>query len=76
MQVEDVITAIRAVAARRRVIGADICGDYSTPKFKDAFRTILSWMDHPSIINPGQSDLVINNKTNSRLAAVFSDALR
>jgi hypothetical protein len=75
MQVEDVITAIRAVAGHRRVIGADICGDYSTPKFKDAFRTVLSWMDHPSIINPCQSDLVINNKTNSRLAAVFTEAL-
>ena len=76
MRVADVASAIRATAARRRIVGADICGDYSTPRYEDAFRSLLSWLDHPAITLPGANELAINDKTNARLAAVFREVLQ
>lgn len=76
MRVDDVLTAVRAIAVHRRVIGADICGDYSTPRYKDVFRSLLSWMDHPDLIIPSESALAINDQTNARIVSTLHEILQ
>lgn len=76
MSVEQIAGAIRTLASHRSIAGADICGDYSTPRYNDAFRALLSWLDHPRVALPGQSELAMNDRTNARLAAVFCEVLQ
>jgi hypothetical protein len=76
MNVDQIARLLRAVATSRRIAGADICGDYSPPRCNDAFRAVLSWLDHPAIALPGESELAVNDTTNSRLAGIFREVLQ
>jgi arginase family enzyme len=67
MNLEQVMTAIEHVAGCRKIVGVDICGDYSTPRFRDPLRTFLSKTDRPSK-NPNMTEAtLINDDANRRI---------
>jgi arginase family enzyme len=76
MRVEQLLVGVRAVASHRKIVGIDVCGDYSPPKFDDLFRALLAWWDHPAMIQPGEIELAINDKTNTRLVNAFREVLQ
>jgi hypothetical protein len=73
MSVDHLIEAIKLFALRKRVLGVDICGDYSPPRFHDPFRAALAHFDHPSKPPPTPEILRRNAVTNARLLACFEE---
>jgi hypothetical protein len=73
MRVDHLIEAVKLFALRKRVIGVDICGDYSPPRFHDPFRAALAHFDHPAKAAPTPEALRRNAVTNARLLACFEE---
>lgn len=70
----DMITAaIRKLGRSRRVLGIDVCGDYSKPRYADPFRLLLSLTDHPRMPTPSEASLSVNDRTNARIIGAFGD---
>jgi hypothetical protein len=76
MALDHVLAALRRLAVSFRIAGIDVCGDYSTPRFKDPLRAFLSWSDHPALPPHEEADLAINDRTNTRLIEVFREVLQ
>ena len=76
MVLDQIIAALKRLASSFRIVGIDVCGDYSRPRLKDPLRAFLSWSDHPELPPPGQDDLAVNNRTNARLVAAFREVLQ
>jgi hypothetical protein len=72
MVLEHVLILIERIAARRRLIGADVCGEYSPLRFSGWHRRLLSWLDRgtPAPIDPDAC--AQNERTNQRLLEAFS----
>ena len=66
---DDILAAIAKLADRRRILGVDVCGDYSRPRYRDPFRFLLSALDHPRRRRPAMAELAVNDRTNARIAA-------
>src|SRR5262249_12833962 len=47
MPLEAMRAMIRALGARKRIVGADICGEYSEPVLSNPFKRIESRIDRP-----------------------------
>jgi hypothetical protein len=48
MPLDALLDGIRTLSKGKRVLGADLCGDYSPPSFGwNIFKRIESWQDHP-----------------------------
>ncbi|RFB75557.1 hypothetical protein [Methylovirgula sp. 4M-Z18] len=62
-----VLDALKRTAARRRIVGVDICGDYSKPKFRDPFRAFLSLTDRARVPEPGAQDMARNAWANDAI---------
>jgi arginase family enzyme len=73
MNVDHLIEAIKLFALRKRVLGVDVCGDYSPPRFHDPFRAALAHFDHPAKPAPTPDILRRNAVTNARLLACFEE---
>ncbi len=71
MPLSHITSAITMLSKRFKICGIDVCGDYSTPRFKDPFRWALAYFDHPKRFNPTQEQLAINAKTNQKLVECF-----
>jgi hypothetical protein len=76
MSLDHVITAVERLASKFRIVGIDVCGDYSRPQLKDPLRAFLSWSDHPELPAYGEGDLAVNDRTNARLLATFREVLQ
>jgi hypothetical protein len=76
MTLDHVIAALHRLAASFKIVGIDVCGDYSKPRLKDPLRAFLSWSDHPDLPPYGQDDLAMNDRTNARLIAAFRQVLQ
>ena len=76
MGLDHITSALRRLAASFKVVGVDVCGDYSPPRLKDPLRAFLSWSDRPALAMPGQAELAINDNTNARLTAVLREVLQ
>lgn len=63
---------IMGLAAHRRIAGADICGDWSSPVYDTVLKSLEARLDQPAA-PPG--DLSVNARTNARLLSVFERAL-
>lgn len=49
MPLEALLNGIRTLSEGKRVLGADLCGDYSAPSFGwNVLKHIESWQDHPA----------------------------
>lgn len=76
MALDHVIAALRRLASSFRIVGIDVCGDYSRPRLKDPLRAFLSWSDHPELPLYRDGDLAVNDRTNARLLATFCEVLQ
>ncbi|HET6907500.1 MAG TPA: hypothetical protein VFH52_11190 [Rhodanobacteraceae bacterium] len=71
MPLEAVLAVIEAVGARKRVLGADVCGEYSPPAHRNLFKRIESRMDQPRRARVQQSELARNSQVDRVLAATL-----
>ncbi|MDY0241407.1 MAG: hypothetical protein RBR34_04430 [Rhodospirillaceae bacterium] len=71
MSLDLVFQAIRRLSRSRRLLGMDVCGDYSKPRYSDPFRYFLSVTDHPTLAEPDAAALAINDRTNRRILDAF-----
>lgn len=69
------LTAIERLAGERRIVGADVCGDWSEPRFSDPFRATLAYFDHPPRFTPTSEQLAINARVNASLIDCFQRVL-
>jgi arginase family enzyme len=75
MSVADIETLVGRLAAAKRLVGVDVCGDFSPPRFSDPFRRVLAALDHPRR-PPSAQALAVNAATNARLLSLFRSAAR
>jgi hypothetical protein len=69
------LAAIENLAENRRIVGVDVCGDWSEPRFGDPFRATLAHFDHPPRLHPSAEDLAVNARVNSQLIDCFARVL-
>lgn len=75
MRLDQVLHAIEKLAGHRRILGVDICGDYSVPEFRDPFRYTLARLDHPRQPKFDSAMAAVNNTTNARIVAKLEQVL-
>ena len=71
MSLDAVLRLIDRLARVRPVRGADVCGDFSVPRFADPFRWLLSATDRAARPAPTAHELAVNDRTNARLTEAF-----
>jgi hypothetical protein len=76
MAVDHIIAAVQRLAASFKIVGIDVCGDYSRPQLKDPVRAFLSWSDHPPLSPRADGGIAVNDRTNARLVAAFREVLQ
>lgn len=69
------LAAVERLAGTHRIAGADVCGDWSEPRFSDLFRATLAWFDHPPPQRPSAADLAVNARVNAVLIDLFDRVL-
>lgn len=75
MRLDQVLHAIERLAGHRRILGVDVCGDYSPSKFRDPFRYALARLDHPRQPKFDMAMAAVNDATNARIAAKLEQVL-
>jgi arginase family enzyme len=75
MPLSHITTAITALATKYKILGIDVCGDYSPVRVKDPIRRVLAFFDHPKRLKPNEEKIEINNVTNQKLIYCFRTAL-
>lgn len=76
MTLAHVVEAVATLAEHRAILGVDVCGDYSKPRFRDPFRTFLSLTDRPRTALPaGAEARCVNNAANRQLMETFRAVL-
>lgn len=75
LALDDVLAAIARLGRRRRVLGVDVCGDYSRGAYSDPFRFLLAAFDHPRRRRPSADELAVNDRANARIAAALMPLL-
>jgi arginase family enzyme len=76
MPLTHITSAITALAQNFKVIGVDICGDYSPVRVKDPLRWSWAFLNHPKRFKPNEEKLNINSSTNQRLINYFNATFR
>ncbi len=72
MPLDALLQALEMIGRRRRVLGADVCGEYSAPRFRDPVKRVAAWLDHPDDAPPPAEALERNDRTNRALIAAFA----
>jgi arginase family enzyme len=62
---------LRAAGQRKRVLGADVCGEYSSPRHANWFKRIEARMDQPIRNATDQRRIDANTRTDCELARVL-----
>jgi len=75
LPLEHLLAAIERLAERRRIVGVDVCGDWSKPRFSDPFRATLAYFDHPGRLHPSPEELAVNARVNAALIDCFERVL-
>ena len=75
MRLSHVQALVVALAKSFHIAGADVCGDYSPPRFGDPFRAALAWLDHPRARQHSPAALAVNARTNAALLGTFRSVL-
>jgi arginase family enzyme len=57
----DLVWALRTLREKAEVIGGDLCGAWSQPRYETAFQKLAGWIDHPASTEPKRQDLVSSN---------------
>lgn len=69
------LAAVEKLAGERRILGVDVCGDWSAPRFSDPFRATLAFFDHPPRRQPTLHELATNARVNASLIDCFQRVL-
>jgi hypothetical protein len=75
MQLSHITTAVTELATKFKILGIDVCGDYSPVRVKDPIRWALAFFDHPKKLHPSKEKIDINSVTNQKLIYCFRTAL-
>jgi hypothetical protein len=75
MRLDQVLGAVATIAEGHRVVGVDVCGDYSLPQFRDPYRAALARFDRPFAPKPKLDPAPVNGSTNQRIVAALQDIL-
>ena len=71
MTLSAILQAVERLGHRRGILGIDICGDYSQPRFRDPFRWLLSATDRAALPEPSVAALAVNDRSNRRILEGF-----
>ena len=74
MPLKAIVELIAAVGAKHRIVGADICGEYSPSLFSNAFKRWEAKMDQPDRTDVDQFRLAQNEAVNRTLLRAIVDA--
>lgn len=75
MPVQALLDLVEGIGAQRRIVGADVCGEYSPPVFANPFKAIESRIDRPR--RSADADRLARNETvNRRLLRTIFEAAR
>jgi len=72
MPLDHVLAVVAQLARSKRVVGADVCGDYSPPIFATIGRATLSWLDRGRGSREPPNAAALNDATNARLLGAFA----
>ena len=67
------LDALRRLTLGKRIVGMDVCGEYSPPRFSDPLKRIEAWRDHPSQLPECAMAQDRNDQTNRALLAVLRE---
>lgn len=73
LPLDHLLAAIRCLAGRFDIVGADICGDYTPLHYGHPLKAIEARIDQRG--RPRGYDLRVNARTNERLIATFEECL-
>ncbi len=74
MPLDALLETIRAAGTRKKIIGADVCGEYSPPGHANVLKRIESHLDQPRRDMADMQRIEDNARTNHALARVLFDA--
>lgn len=75
MPLDALLAALTQLALGRRIVGVDVCGEYSPPRFTDPIKCIAAWLDHPRARPSRSVALALNDRTNRALIQALSEVL-
>jgi arginase family enzyme len=58
---EEIAWAIKRLRERAQIVGGDVCGAYSKPRYERWTQKFAGWWDHPKIANIAQDQRKIRN---------------
>ncbi|NNB44449.1 arginase [Pseudomonas chlororaphis] len=73
MRLSHLLQALRSLAARKRILGIDVCGEFAAPAFSNAFKRWEARSDQPPAERWSEADLQRNATTNEALMALFEE---
>ena len=73
MRLSHLVQAIRMLAADKRILGIDICGDYASPGFSNVLKRWEARSDQPPAERWSEADLLHNAATNQTLIELFEE---
>jgi hypothetical protein len=76
MPLKSVIQVIAAVGASKRIVGADICGEFSRATHRNPLKRWEARMDQPQHESPDAQLLARNEQTNRELLVAIEQAAR
>ena len=76
MPLRAMLELIRALGANKRIVGADICGEYAMPAHRNPLKRWEARMDQPRRNPPDNHMLTRNETTNRELLATIEQAAR
>lgn len=75
MPLDALLAALKSLASSRRIVGVDVCGEYSRPRFSDPIKQIAAWLDHPRVAPLPPQILARNDRTNRALIDTLAGIL-
>jgi hypothetical protein len=73
MRLTHLLQAIRMLAADKRILGIDVCGDYARPGFSNALKRWEARSDQPPAERWSEADLLRNAATNQALIELLEE---
>ena len=75
MPLDALLTALKRLARAHRIVGVDVCGEYSPPRFSDPIKRIAAWFDRPKARHVPAETLARNDRTNQALIETLAKIL-
>jgi hypothetical protein len=73
MRLSHLLLALRSLAASKRILGIDVCGEFAAPAFSNALKRWEARSDQPPVGRWSPADLDRNSQTNEALMSLFEE---